>query len=77
MEENTLMFSLVIVKKYIVTLSEQEVAQIQTLLRSGKAAARTLTRARVLLQSHEGYIDSEIAKVLYLHVATVERTRRR
>ncbi len=64
-------------KKYIVTLSEQEVAQIQALLRSGKAAARTLTRARVLLMSHEGYIDSEIAKVLYLHVATVERIRRR
>lgn len=70
-------FSLVIVKKYIVNLSEQELAQIQTLLRSGKAAARTLARARVLLMSHEGYIDSDIAKVLHLHVATVERTRRR
>lgn len=50
MKENTLMFSLVIVKKYIVALSEQELAQIQTLLSRGKAADRTVTRARVLLR---------------------------
>lgn len=65
------------VKKYIVSLDESELVELQALLRSGKASARTLARARVLLLSHEGYIDSEIAKILYLHVATVERIRRR
>ena len=41
-------------KKYVVELSEGERAQLRTLLGRGSAAARTLTRARILLKANQG-----------------------
>lgn len=62
-------------KKYLVNLSDEEVKELETLLRTGKHAARKQTRARILLQVHEGQTDQAIAQNLRVNVSTVERTR--
>jgi hypothetical protein len=67
--------------KYAVYLTEAERAQLRTLLGSGVAPARMLTRARVLLkadQSEGGAAggDAAIAGALELHPTTVARIRR-
>lgn len=64
-------------KLYLVKLFAQERTQLQTLLRGGKIAARTLNRAHVLLLADEGKIDLEIAAALHIGASTVERTRKR
>ena len=45
-------------------LSEDERDHVEVFVRRGKANARTLTRARVLLKSDEGWSDAEIAEAL-------------
>src|SRR5215813_9229374 len=64
-------------KKYLVTLSEDERAQLEHLLHSGTHATRKVTRARILLKAAEGWPDSAIATALAVGRATVERTRQR
>lgn len=64
-------------KKYVVDLTIEERQQILNLLKKGKAAARTVCRAQILLQADEGASDRTIAATLHVGVATVERTRKR
>jgi len=64
-------------KKYIVSLSDAERAQLRTLIRKGTASARTITRAPVLLLADEGYSDAHIAASVHVGTTTVERRRRR
>jgi len=64
-------------KVYIVELSDDERSQLRELVRKGKVSARKLTRAHVLLRADEGTTDKSIAESLHIHVATVERIRRR
>lgn len=64
------------VKKYIVELTEEEQAQLQALIKKGKRAARTITRAHTLLNANLGKPDILIAESLQVGVSTVERTRR-
>jgi transposase len=64
-------------KKYVVDLSAEERTTLERLLQRGKVNARKLTRARILLSADEGLTDEEIATVLNVGVATVERTRQR
>ena len=66
-----------IVKKYLVDLTATERDTLLQLTRSGKTAARKLTRARILLKADEGLSDEEIAEEVGTSVPTVERTRRR
>ena len=65
------------IKRYIVKLTRRERVELLGLLTKGIAPARTLTRARILLAADEHKTDAEIADALYVHPATVERTRRR
>jgi hypothetical protein len=65
------------VKKYIVDLTAEERDQLQRLLRSGKTAARKVTRAQILLKADDGLTDDEIAEEIGTCVPTVERTRKR
>ena len=70
------------VKKYVVKLSDEERQQLNTLIRSGKHAARKLLKARILLKADvsdagEGWSDSQIAEALDTSVDTVARTRQR
>jgi transposase len=69
-------------KKYIVTLMEEERQRLQEMLSRGKAAARKLTHARILLIEGRcsarcpGWDDERIAEGLEVGRATVERVRK-
>jgi len=68
-------------KKYIVTLTEAERQLLQVMLSRGKAAARKLMHARILLKADAGpggpgWNDEQIAEGLEVGRATVERVRR-
>ena len=67
--------------KYAVMLSEEERADLRTLIGQGAAAARKLTHARILLKADQGdggaaWSDAAIAGALEIHAATVGRVRR-
>jgi hypothetical protein len=67
--------------KYAVSLTEVERAELRTLIGSGVAPARMLTRARVLLKADQGeggaaWADTAIAGALEIHPTTVARIRR-
>jgi len=69
-------------KTYIVTLTEEERRRLTKLVSSGKAPARKLTRARVLLKADSGpwgpgWTDSAICEALDVGMATVARVRQR
>jgi transposase len=64
-------------KKYIVDLTAEERETLIGVIRHGKAAARKVTRARILLKADEGLTDEEIAEEVATSMATVERTRQR
>ena len=70
------------VKKYRVELTEGERGELKALVSQGRAAAYKQTHARILLLSDENWgegplKDLEIARVLQVGTATVERVRRR
>jgi transposase len=69
-------------KKYIVTLTDDERTQLQTLISTGTAAARTLTHARILLKAARrpdgvAATDEEIRAALDVSLATIARVRER
>jgi transposase len=69
-------------KRYRVTLSVAERDELTALLQKGKAAARKLAHARVLLSVDEsasgsGTTDEQCARALNLSTRTVERVRER
>jgi transposase len=64
-------------KKYIVTLTDDERAQLLALTKRGTVSARRLTRAHLLLQADAGLSDEAIAQALHVGTATVERIRKR
>ncbi len=69
-------------KLYRVKLLPQERAQLQELVSKGKAAARTLMHARILLRADEGIAgprlsDDQIAEAVEVNRSTVERVRMR
>ena len=68
-------------KQYRVTLTADDRARLQGLLAAGTAAARTLTRARILLKADEapggpGWTDRQIVAALDTSRPTVERVRK-
>jgi len=68
-------------KKYIVILTEEERRRLQEMLSRGKAAARKLTHARILLKADAaaggpGWNDESIAEAMEVGRATVERVRK-
>lgn len=69
-------------KKYRVTLTPEEREVLGRMIARGKAAARKLAHARVLLQADEAEggparADEDIAAALNVSVRTVERVRQR
>ena len=58
-----------------VTLSESERASLQTFIHTGKANARTFTRARVLLKAAEGWTDQQICEAFDISRNTSIRVR--
>jgi transposase len=68
-------------KKYIVTLVDEERRMLQDMLSRGKAAARKLMHARILLKADAAaggpaWEDQSIAEALEVGRATVERVRK-
>ncbi len=63
--------------KYTVNLTDDERAELQQLVRSGRTPARRLVRARVLLKADAGLADIEVAAHVGVGVATVHRVRQR
>jgi len=68
-------------KKYIVTLTQEEREKLQATLSRGKAAARKLMHARILLKADArpggpDWSDTRIAEGLEVGRATVERVRK-
>jgi transposase len=67
-------------KRYRVTLTAAERDELERLISRGKAAARTLAHARVLLQADAseagpGWTDDAIAEAVRVSVRTIERVR--
>ena len=67
-------------KVYRVKLTSEERVELQALLSKGKASARTLMHARILLKTDEGVdgphlTDDEIAEAVEVNRSTVERVR--
>ncbi len=70
------------VKKYHVTLTDAERRMLHELLSAGKAPARTLTHARILLKADESgespaWSDEAIRQALEVGLSTVARVRER
>ena len=63
--------------RYRVTLSEEERAQLDALVRGGKGAVRRVKRAQILLAADVGVTDEVIATTVAVGTATVHRTKRR
>lgn len=69
-------------KIYIVTLTSEERATLLELISSGKASARKLSHARILLKAdnsegNPGWNDAVISQALDVGTATIERVRKR
>ena len=69
-------------KRYRVTLTAEERGELERMIARGKADARKLAHARVLLQADEadggpGWIDAAIAAAVRVSVRTIERVRQR
>ncbi len=63
---------------YHVTLTAEERASLLAFLSKGHANSRKYTRARILLLAHDTEAsDDEIASLLHLSKATVQRTRKK
>lgn len=68
-------------EKYRVTLTMEEREQLEQTISVGKAAARKLTHARILLladtSQNQGHADEDIVAALGTSLRTVERVRKR
>ena len=67
-------------KRYLVTLTDEERQRLRALIASGKGSARKLMHARILLKADRrggrpGWKDATIASGLEVGIATVERVR--
>ena len=66
-------------KKYKVTLTEEEREELRQLIGKGKGAARKLLHARILLKadSQQEWSDQAISEALEVSISTIERVRER
>jgi transposase len=69
-------------KKYLVTLTAEERQSLHELTTAGKAAARKLIHARILLKADQApggpaWADERIAEALDVGLATIARVRQR
>jgi hypothetical protein len=69
-------------KRYVVRLTGEERTALRRLVSVGRAAARKILRARILLQADQGpdgpaWTDGQIAEALTVHPRTVAGVRQR
>ncbi len=70
-----------VAKKYIVDLDATEGARLSALISKGKAAAKTILKARLLLKADQaeggpGWLDVEIVEALDTNLTMVSRVRK-
>ena len=63
-------------KKYIVDLTAEERAELETRLCGGRMVVRGVKRIQILLKADQNWSDERIAEALDVGLSTVERTRR-
>lgn len=63
--------------KHTIKLSAQQRRQLKNITTKGRHNARVIKRAQVLLASHRGSTDTDIAAQVDVSVRTVERVRKR
>lgn len=61
----------------MIELSEEERQEVEGFIRRGKANARTLTRAHVLLKDAEGWTIARLSETFHVSQATVSNIRHR
>ena len=64
-------------KKYIVDLTTEERADLESRMRGGEMGVRKVKRIQILLKADEGWNDERIAAAIDVGLSTVERTRRK
>ena len=69
-------------KRYVVRLTSEERQSLERLVRTGKAAARKILHARILLQADQGpagpgWTDAQISEALSAHARTIAEVRQR
>jgi hypothetical protein len=69
-------------KKFVVRLSGEERRHLDDLISKGKAAAKTILKARILLKADqgeagEGWSDEKICEALDTNISMVSRTRQK
>ena len=67
-------------KKFVVRLSEEERGRLNDLISKGKAAAKAILKARILLKADQseagcGWSDEEICRALDTNISMVARVR--
>lgn len=65
------------IKKYLVSLTNEEIEELKGILNKGKHSAQKRKRAQALLLAHEGKKDQEIASTVGMHRRGVEQMRQR
>ena len=63
--------------KHTIKLTKKEIDRLHHILRGGKYGSRTVNRARILIQSHNGEGKDAIAERLSIGRSTVQRIRDR
>ena len=63
--------------KYKVNLTDDEKLHLEALIHKGKSAARSQTRARILLKATAGLQDKDIIQALDVSPSMVAKTRQR
>ena len=64
-------------KIYRVTLTDDEVAQLENLLHKGKHSAQKRKRAQALLHAHHGWTDQQIVEAVGMRRHSIELLRQR
>jgi hypothetical protein len=67
-------------KKFIVELDAEECARLDALISKGKASAKAILKARILLKADQaeggaGWLDAQIVEALDTNLTMVSRTR--
>ena len=62
-------------KKFVVKLSGEERERLREVISRGKAKAKSILKARILLKADQGWVDEEICRALDTNITMVARVR--
>jgi hypothetical protein len=62
-------------KKFVVKLSGKERERLREVISRGKAKAKSILKARILLKADQGWADAEICQALDTNISMVARVR--